>query len=100
MRQSHRCQQRAVGEAIVEVVVVLIAKVGGELQLLANNILAKEGHPSVAEIVRAIVWQLVPRGEMVDTQTIGLLLVAGRTPIEVGHRSPVIAHTYTQVIVV
>ena len=68
-------------EAVVEVVVMLIADIRRELQLLADNILAEKRHTGISELVAPVTRYAVPRGEVVYPHAIGLLLVTRRTPI-------------------
>ena len=97
---AHDSLQRAVGKTVVEVVVVLVVEVGVQLQFLLDDVLAEEGDAGNAVVDAPVVGDAAPGGEVVEAHAVGLLLVAGGAPVEVGQRGPVVAHTQTQVVVV
>ena len=100
---AHRAEDRlqgAVGEAVVEVVVVFVADVCRQLQLVGDDILAEEGDGRLAKEVLVVVGNGAPREVVVQAYAVGLLAVACRAPVEVGQGRGVVAHTEAQVVVV
>ena len=99
-------QQGVVGEAVEEVMVVLIVEVGGKLQDILDDILAEECDAGEAKVVLAVVLGRVvtgngtPGGAVVDADAVGLQRVARGGEVEVEQRTPVVADAEAEVVVV